>query len=129
MLGEQKHYALAWYQALKSANKKYRQEISDNMLTLLQTQGKLSWLSTIVDLVQNLEDDDLGITEVKVKTAHSKSKKEIEDVVTGLLGVKKVRTNITVDPELLGGIIVQTKNRRWNISLRHKIEQLKKNLA
>ena len=129
MLGEQKHYALAWYQALKSANKKYRQEISDNMLTLLQTQGKLSWLSTIVDLVQNLEDDDLGITEVKVKTAHSKSKKEIEDVVTGLLGVKKVRTNITVDPELLGGIIVQTKNRRWNISLRHKIEQLKKTLA
>lgn len=129
MQGEQKHYALAWYQALKSANTKDRQEISDNMLSLLQMQGKLSWLSTIVDLVQKLEDEDLGITEVKVKIAHNKSKKEIEEIVTGLLGVKNIRANITVDPELLGGLIAQTKNRRWNISLRRKIEQLKKTLA
>lgn len=129
MQGEPKHYALAWYEALKIANTKQRKEVSENMLSLLQMQGKLAWLSSIVDLVQTLEDQDLGVTEVQVKTAHNKPAKEIESVVKELLGVSKVRASITVDPDLIGGLIAQTKNRRWNISIRHKINKLKQTLG
>lgn len=122
------HYAVAWYEALKTADDEDQAAISQRMLKRLQMQGKLAWLARIVKQVQELEDADLGVVDVKIKLANKVSVKDIEPIVKDLLQIEKVRLTIKEDKDLLGGMVVQTSDKRWDVSMKKQLADLKQSL-
>jgi len=122
------HYAQAWYQALKESDQKDHPQISQTMLKKLQMEGKLSWLSGITSRVKMLEDEENGVTQVSIRTAHNASFEEIEPLLKELLGASDIQAEMKKDADLLGGIVVQTSDQRWDLSMKRQIEKLNEQL-
>lgn len=120
-------YAQAWYEALKEAKPAQWAQISQSMLKQLQRDGSLSLLASIRRNVEELDQDERGTVRVRVTSAHTLDQKLIADLVKQLLG-KEAEIENDTDPKLLSGIIVQTANRRWDLSARGQLKQLKQRL-
>lgn len=124
-----RQYAQAWYEALQEADEKDRAEISQKMMKKLQTEGKLSLLMRIVKEVKRLGDEDLGVQHVKVRSAHLIDEKELEQLLAGLLDTKKLAISQKQDKALVGGIVLETADQRWDLSIKNQLNQLKKSLS
>lgn len=121
-------YAIAWYEALQESKESQWEEISQTVLRRLQREGKLNQLSAILDAIRELEAEQSDKAFVHVTTAHKMPSKELEALVKELTGAKEVELTTTEDKELLGGVVVRTKNHLWDISVKHQLEQLKERL-
>lgn len=121
-------YAQAWYEALKSADQKQWPEISQAVLLRLQKEGKLSFLSQIRQQMEQIELTERGAVKVTVKTAHDLDKQVVSQLVKQLLAAE-VELEIREDKNLLGGIVVETADRRWDLSARGQLKQLKQQLT
>lgn len=120
-----RHYARAWYELLKAAKDKDKAEISQNMLKQLQNEGKLAILSHIVEEVRRIEDEDNNVVNVEVRAARDVTEKDAKEAVKKLLGNVEFSLALKKDESLIGGLIVETANRRWDLSLKRQIENLK----
>lgn len=116
--------ANAWYQALKEVDQSKWSEVSEKMLKTLQETGQLTKLTRIVELVKELEEAEIGKKQAVVTVAHETSKEEIEPLVKELTGAKEVEVTVNVDKELIGGMIVQTKNTQWDLSVKNQVNKL-----
>ncbi len=118
-------YAQAWYLALKETKEDQWEAISQTLLRRLQKEGNQSMISEIVRLVTELENQDLGQVEVQVRTAKSLDDSIVHALVKDLFQVEGVQATITQDESLVGGIVLETKDQRWDLSVKHQLEQLK----
>ncbi len=121
-------YAQAWYDALKATDEQQWPAISQAMLSRLQREGNLSRLGQIRQYVEELEREEQGVVKVTVKTAHDLDKQVISDLVKQLLAAE-VELDIREEKDLLGGVIVETADRRWDLSARGQLNQLKQQLT
>lgn len=122
------HYAQAWYESLKEADKSSWPQVSTRFMKRLQDEGKLSWLRKIIILIEELELAEKGITSVKVTTAHELPSNAVKEVVEQLVDSKEVAIEVTEDSTLLGGLEIRTKDHRWDISMQGQLKELKKSL-
>ena len=121
-------YAQAWYLALKEAKEDQWEAISQALLRKLQKEGNQSMIHQIVRLVSELENQDLGQVEVRVRTAKALDDAVVQALVKDLFQVEGVQATITQDASLVGGIVLETKDQRWDLSVKHQLEQLKSTL-
>ncbi len=129
MQASNQQYAQAWYEALKESKKSERAKITQNMLKKLQVEGKLSLLMSIVREIQRLADHDLGVQHVKVRSAQLIDEKELERLIAEMLGTDKVAVSQKKDESILGGVVVETADQRWDLSVMHQLNNLKRSLS
>ena len=71
-----------------------------------------------------------GITTVKVTTAAPLSKEALEDLRTKLIAsvttAKNVEIETIVNPDLIGGYVIEFGDKLYDASVAHKLESLKK---
>ena len=120
-------YALAWYQAVKEQPKQQKQ-ISLRMLDRLLIQGRLSQLPRILGALERLEDADQGIVSATARVSRSQLSSQLEAAAKTLLGSKKVRLAIAEDKELIGGFVLETEDRRWDVSVKKQLQNLRARL-
>lgn len=80
----------------------------------------------LADIAANLAA--LGHIEATVTTAHplnAELKKELIDYVKRIEGVSDITLNESVDPTLLGGVIVETPGKRFDASIATKLKRLR----
>ena len=123
------HYARAWYESLKESDQSKWPQISQSFLSRMQADGNLNWLRQILDTMTEYEREDLGVIGVKVSTAHEMPAQAVEEIIQGLIGSDKLDLTIKEDKRLLGGMEVRTNNSRWDLSMKGRINQLKKTLV
>jgi F0F1-type ATP synthase delta subunit len=123
-----KQYAEALYLAVKEAETKDRDAIIQSFLARLQKQGDLSLLSRIVHDAEQLEADELGVTAVEVRVAHKADELEVTEILHKLLETKKIQLDLKEDKNLIGGLIIETKNERWDLSMKNQLAKLKQSL-
>ena len=120
-----KQYALAWYELLQ--DKKAPKDTNKKMLTHLYNTGKLSKLAEILRNLEEIEHKARGIEHVTVTSA-----REIPDAQAEKLAKEILQTEVTVskevNPDLIGGIQVETKNKRWDLSLKNQLLSLSKQI-
>lgn len=119
---------MAWMQALESSPKKQWDDISQNMLKVLQREGKLLWVKRIEHEIGNLMDARDGVVAATVTSAYPVDQKKVKQIVEELLGGEKVRLTFFEDPELLGGMVVETENNRWDATMKNELHQLTQSL-
>jgi len=102
-----------------------------NFLAVLAVNNHLRELGAIERAYQRLEDQALGRVRTHVRSARplsDESRRRINEVFERQTG-KRVVADASVDPELLGGVVVEIAGRVFDGSLRTRLERLERSLA
>ena len=126
MTATPKQYALAWYELLQ--DKKTAKDMNQNMLAHLHKTGRLSWLSEIVRNLEEIEHRQSGIERATITSARAILDKDAKRMAKAILKIDEVVVSREINPDLIAGIQVETKNKRWDLSLKNQLLSLSKQL-
>jgi len=107
------------------------EQLLRNFLLLLADKGRTGQLEEIAREFERLVAEHEGIVHAELTTAVELSDEE----ATKLLGQierasgRKVDATRRVDPELIGGIVLQVGSHRLDASVRGRLERLRRQLA
>lgn len=100
-------------------------------LSVLAEHNRLGELPRIHDHFQYLLDAELGRVRVTIRSARPLDPAQEQQIVTTFarLTAKQVLPTSVVDPELLGGVMVEVEGKIYDGSVRTQLEQLAKELT
>lgn len=101
--------------------------LAGNMLMVVAKNRRLAALPGIIAAYHHIAARERGEVVAEVRSAYALSaaqEKELAATLSGATG-KKVTSHVTVDPSLLGGLIVKVGSRQIDTSLRTKLSTLK----
>jgi F-type H+-transporting ATPase subunit delta len=106
-------------------------ELVRNFIRLLAEKGRSGELHEIAREFEVLVAQDQGILDVELTTAVELSQQEFDDLVSkvGQASGRKVRASRVVDPNLVGGLVLQVGSRRLDASIRGRLERLRQELT
>ena len=102
-----------------------------NLLLLLARNRAVGVLPQVYDRFQELIDAAQGVVRVQVSSAielTDDDQKRVTDQLSASLG-RDVRLTTTVDPELLGGLVIRVGDRVIDGSARQRLSSLRGSLA
>jgi F-type H+-transporting ATPase subunit delta len=123
---ESKHGAIARLAERLGAGQTVR-----NFLFVLADHRRFALLEEIGQDFTAVLNDRLGIAEAEVTSARELSpeeKAELERTLARLTG-KKIEARYRLDPELIGGAVVQVGSTIYNGSVRQQLDRLRTQLA
>ncbi len=106
-------------------------EQAKSFVDLLLSNYRLTHLSDILTVVDDLLDREAGVVRTLVTSAHALSesqKSRLADVLSRKLD-RRVRLAVEVDEDLLGGFVVQVGSDRYDVSLRGQLDRLETSMA
>ena len=106
------------------------QPVTLHFLKLLIEKKREMLFPTVVRTYASLRDEQLGIIEAHARTAQpldDAERDELAGQIEAMTG-QQVRLDVTVDPDLLGGLIVRVGDTVYDGSVRHKLEQLRERM-
>ena len=108
------------------AEKGGAQKLTVNFLRLLARNRRLVALDDMVEAFLAILAERRGEVRAKVSSAHALSDDQMSRLETSLRDVAgaKVTLETSVDPSLLGGLVVQLGSRMYDSSLRTKLQRL-----
>ena len=101
-----------------------------NFLQVAAKNRRLNAVPAMIDAFRQIAAEHRGEATAEVTSAHALTpaqEKELKDTLKGVAG-KDVAFTVTVDPSLLGGLIVKMGSRQIDTSLRTKLSSLKSSL-
>ena len=102
-----------------------------NVLQLLAEKGRLGEVEEIQAELERLIARAERVLELELTTAVELSDNEAAKVVGQIeqAAGRKVEATRTVDPELIGGIVIQAGSQRLDASVRGRLDQLRQELT
>lgn len=102
-----------------------------SLLRLLSEKNRENLLDDISQGFFQLYNQHEGIIQVEVTTAYELSNSQRDDLRKALASStgKKIEMNVTVNEDIIGGIIVRIDDTVLDGSVKHKIRKLKKQFA
>jgi F-type H+-transporting ATPase subunit delta len=106
-------------------------EILRNFLLLLADKGRSGQLEEIAREFERLVAEEEGIVRAELTTAVELSDEEARELLKQVeqASGRKVEATREVDPELIGGIVLQVGSHRLDASVRGRLERLRRELA
>ena len=107
------------------------EELLRNFLRLLAEKGRASEIEDIYREFERLVAAEEGRLDVELTTAYALSDEEARSIVDQITEASGRRVEATrkVDPELIGGIVLQVGSMRVDASVRGRLERLGQELA
>ena len=101
-----------------------------NFLRLLVEKGRAGNVAEIAEEFERMAAAEEGELSVELTTAFELSEEEARAIVSQIeqRSGRKVEATRTVDPDLIGGLVLQVGSRRVDASIRGRIEQLGRDL-
>jgi ATP synthase F1 delta subunit len=102
-----------------------------NVLLLLAEKGRLGEVAEIRDELERLIAKQERVLELALTTAVELSDEEAAGVVGQIeqASGRKVEATRSVDPDLIGGIVIQAGSQRLDASVRGRLDQLRQELT
>jgi F-type H+-transporting ATPase subunit delta len=107
------------------------EKITLSMIDLIVKNGRESFIPAIARVFIHETKKFKGITESVLTTAvkvDDKVKKQIRDLISEVFKTK-VELKETIDPEIVGGFILQIDDNYIDASIRNKLRKIKKELT
>ena len=106
-------------------------ELIVNFLRLIAEKGRAAELADIADELDKLVAAEERILDVELTTATTLSDEEFERILGRIetASGRKVQAERKVDPDLIGGIVLQAGSMRLDASVRGRLERLRNDLA
>ncbi|HMK14064.1 MAG TPA: F0F1 ATP synthase subunit delta [Burkholderiales bacterium] len=98
-----------------------------NFVQVLARNDRLSLLPEIRELFEALKAEQEGVLEVKINSAFPLSKEQESELVQRLKNryQRKVVTQLSVEPELIGGVIIAVGDHVLDATVRGKLETMR----
>lgn len=122
-------YAHAWWESLHEAPQNEWDAISKRFLTYIHHNGDLKLLSEVGRIVAQMEQAATGTESVVVRSAHALDSDWVKKQVSTFVEHPSTTIEQVIDPELVGGVQIETPNKRWDLSLRGQLRALKQHLT
>jgi ATP synthase F1 delta subunit len=105
--------------------------LGDAELLLLAEKGRIAEAGEVRDELERLIAAQERVLELELTTAVELSDKEAAKVVKQIekASGRKVEATRSVDPELIGGIVIQAGSQRLDASVRGRLDQLRQELT
>ena len=106
-------------------------ELLRNFLLVLADKGRAAQLEEIAAEFERLVAEHEGIVHAELTTAVELSDAEADKLLQQIEGAsgRKVEATRAVDPELIGGIVLQVGSHRLDASVRGRLDRLRRQLA
>ena len=106
-------------------------ELVVNFVRLVAEKGRASELGEIVAELDALVAAEEQILDVELTTAHELSDEEFGRILGRIeqQSGRKVQASRLVDPDLIGGIVLQAGSMRLDASVRGRLDRLRHDLA
>jgi len=106
-------------------------ELVRNFVRLVVEKGRGGEIREIAAEFETLLAADEGVLDVELTTAHELSDADFDRIRTDIeqKSGRKVQASRTVDPDLIGGIVLQAGSMRLDASVRGRLERLRQQLA
>jgi F-type H+-transporting ATPase subunit delta len=106
-------------------------EVLRNFLLLLADKGRSGQLEEIAREFERLVAEEEGIVRGELTTAVELSDEEARELLQQVeeASGRKVEATRNVDPDLIGGIVLQVGSHRLDASVRGRLERLRRELA
>ena len=100
--------------------------VACNLIRLLVHNRRLSVLSEIRELFEQLKLEDEGKLDAKISSAFPMEDAQRSQVVDLLSSrfKRKINATVTVDPDLIGGIKVEVGDKVWDASVRGRLQTM-----
>ena len=97
-----------------------------NFVQLLAENDRLSVLSEIATQYEHLRNAHEGVLDVQITSAYPLNDAQLADVVDALREKfgKQVKADVTVNPDLIGGVSIRVGDEVIDASVRGKLAQL-----
>ncbi len=105
--------------------------LKTTLLVVYQNQ-RMKDLPYIIADFESRYYEKMGILPVKVTTVVPLTDQQLTQLMTKLkrqFGYSKIEITEAIDPTILGGVVVETKNEVIDGSLKKRLNQIKKNLS
>jgi ATP synthase F1 delta subunit len=102
-----------------------------NFVKLLAEKGRAAELGEVADEFDALVAEEQRILDVHLTTAHELSDKEFQKILGSIeqASGRKVHAERHVDPDLIGGLVLQAGSMRLDASVRGRLERLRHDLT
>jgi len=103
-----------------------------NLLRLLAQRERLDLIPDLARVYEELVDRELGRLRIVVRSAVALGAAEQErilDLARRLTNQKDVIASMTVDPELLGGVMIDIRGTVYDGTIRTQLERLSREMA
>jgi F-type H+-transporting ATPase subunit delta len=106
-------------------------ELVVNFVRLVAEKGRAAELGEITGELDSLVAAEEQILDVELTTAHELSDEEFDRILGRIeeQSGRKVQATRQVDPDLIGGIVLQAGSMRLDASVRGRLERLRHELA
>ena len=106
-------------------------ELLRNFLLVLVDKGRAGQLEEIAREFERLVAEHEGVISAELTTAVELSDEEADDLLRRIEDStgRKVKATRKVDPDLIGGIVLQIGSHRLDASVRGRLERLRRDLA
>jgi F-type H+-transporting ATPase subunit delta len=106
-------------------------ELVVNFVKLIAEKGRASELADIVDELDALVAAEQRVLDVELTTATELSDEEFGRILGKIEAAsgRTVQAERTVDPDLIGGIVLQAGSMRLDASVRGRLERLRHDLT
>jgi len=106
------------------------QSVTLHFLQLLVEKRRENIFPVIVSAYRSLRDDQQGIAEAFVRTAQAMSEAEEQSIADALetLTGRRIRLQIEVDPELIGGIVIRVGDTVYDGSVVQQLRSLRRRM-
>jgi F-type H+-transporting ATPase subunit delta len=106
-------------------------ELTVNFLRLLAEKGRAAALPQIAREFASLVAAEQGVLDVELTTAFELSDEDFGSIVSQIeqASGRTVKASRSVDPELIGGLVLQAGSMRLDSSIRNRLERLRHELA
>ncbi len=106
-------------------------ELLRNFLRLLAEKGRIGELDEVQREFERLVAAAEGQLDVELTTAYDLSEEESNAIVDQIARAsgRRVRATRSVDPALIGGLVLQVGSRRVDASVRGRLERLRRELT
>ncbi len=98
----------------------------DNFVRVLADNERLSVLSEIAALFEQLRNEHEGVLDAQIHSAYPLVQQQIDDIVSTLAEKygKRIKASVTVDANLIGGVAVKIGDEVIDASVRGKLAQM-----
>jgi ATP synthase F1 delta subunit len=106
-------------------------EVFRNFLKVLAEKGRLAEVDEIQREFERLVAEEERVLKVELTTAHELSDSEAAEIVEQIARAsgRRVEATRSVDPALIGGIVLQAGSFRADASVRGRLESLRQELV
>ena len=127
-----KRYAEALFTEIEGKSKEEAEVIIKKFVEVMSNNHNLSMEDRVLEQFKRVWNDNLGVIEAQITTAHklgSEQRKDIEEYILKESGAKELVIKETVDSAIIGGMVIKFRDKILDGSVKTRLLEMREKMV